>query len=56
MVSGQDCPSDTSLTKATTGATPELSASSVTTSGSGAGTSPIHSTFTGSGLDAVGSI
>src|SRR5688572_10489924 len=53
MVSGQVFPSDTSLTKTTTG-TLQLSASSVTTNGSEAGTSAIHSTVTEAGLDAVG--
>src|SRR5689334_11485143 len=42
-----------SLTHATVGV-PQLSASSVTTNGSTAGMSPIHSTFTAVGLLAVG--
>ena len=44
----------TSLTNATIGLTVQLSASSVTTVISAAGTSPIHSTVTGAGLEAVG--
>jgi len=48
-------PSLTSLTKATVGAAVQLSASSVTTVISGAGTSPEHWTLTGAGLLAVGS-
>ena len=53
IVSGHVKPSDTSPTKETTG-TPWLSASSVTTNTSAIGTSPIHSTLIGRGLDAVG--
>src|SRR4030065_204729 len=56
IVSGQLSPSDTSETNNTTGATPQLSDSSVTASGSDAGTSPIHDTVTGPGLLAVGLI
>ena len=52
MISGH-VPLDASLTKATTG-TEQLSASSVTTVMSGAGTSPIHCTVIGAGFDAVG--
>jgi len=55
IVSGQVLLSDTSDTKATF-VIPELSASSVTTVISSAGTSPMHSTLIGSGLDAVGKI
>ena len=54
MISGQVFPSDTSLTNATTGFTVQLSASSVTTVMSAAGTSPMHSTAITAGLDAVG--
>jgi hypothetical protein len=57
MVSGQINPLDTSLTKATTGTDAvQLSASVVTTNGSGAGTSPIHCTVIPAGFDAVGLI
>ena len=56
ITSGQVFPSDTSLTNATTGLVVQLSASSVTTVISAAGTSPIHSTFTATGLLAVGLI
>ena len=56
IVSGQLSPSDTSDTYNTVGAIPQLSASSVTTVTSGAGTSPIHDTVTGPGLLAVGLI
>src|SRR4030042_1000729 len=44
-----------SLTKATVGVASQLSASSFTTVISGTGTSAMHCTFTGAGLDAVGS-
>src|SRR4030042_1577193 len=44
----------TSLTKATVGVASQLSASSVTTVISGAGTSAMHCTFMGAGLLAVG--
>src|SRR4030042_366161 len=44
----------TSLTKATVGVASQLSASSFTTVISGTGTSAMHCTFTGAGLDAVG--
>lgn len=54
ITSGQVKPSDTSLTKATTGAAVQLSASSVTTVMSAAGTSPMHWTLTAVGLEAVG--
>ena len=53
IVSGHDCPSDTSPTHATVG-TPLLSASSVINNGSAAGTSPIHSTVTAAGAVPVG--
>ena len=56
MVSGQLNPSLASLTHATTGAAVQLSASSVTTVISGAGTSAAHSTLIGAGLLAVGSV
>ena len=56
ITSGQVFPSDTSDTKATIGAAVQLSASSVTTSTSADGTSPIHSTFTAVGFDAVGNV
>jgi hypothetical protein len=49
-------PSLTSLTKATTGLTVQLSASSVTTVTSGAGTLAAHSTLIGNGLLAVGGV
>ena len=55
ITSGQVWPSDSSFTKATTG-TPQLSASSVTTAILAAGTLPMHSTVTGSGLLAVGGV
>ena len=55
ITSGQEFPSLTSLTNATVGV-PQLSASSVTTLMSTAGTSSIHSTFTATGLLAVGSV
>ena len=55
MVSGQDEPLDVSETKATVG-TEQLSASSVTTAGSGAGISAVHSTVIVGGLLAVGSM
>ena len=54
MVSGQVFPSDTSPWWVTVGLAVQLSASSVTTVTSTAGTSPIHSTFTATGLEAVG--
>ena len=54
MTSGHVLPSDTSLTHATTGAAVQLSASSVTTSISVAGTSKMHSTLTAIGSDPVG--
>src|SRR5512142_1418926 len=53
MVNGQVNPSGTSLTKATVG-TPQLSASSVTTEISGAGTSVRQATAMVAGLEAVG--
>src|SRR5512143_3101385 len=56
MTSGQVLPSLTSDTHATTGLTVQLSASSVTTDMSAAGTSPMHCTFIGAGLLAVGSV
>ena len=55
MVSPQVLPSDSSLTKATTG-TLQLSASSITTAILGVGTSATHETSIGAGFDAVGSI
>ncbi len=54
ITSGHVLPSETSPTKATTGFAVQLSASSVTTVISEAGTSKIHSTVTGNGLLAVG--
>ena len=54
IVSGQGLLSDVSLTKATTG-TPQLSCSSITTSGSGAGTGP-PGTVVVAGLLAVGGV
>jgi hypothetical protein len=56
IVSGHVRPSETSETHATTGAAVQLSASSVTTVISGAGTSVAHSTLIGAGLLAVGSV
>ena len=56
ITSGQVLPSLTSETKATTGAAVQLSASSVTTVISAAGTSAAHSTLTGAGLLAVGGV
>ena len=56
IVSGQVPPSDTSDTNATTGLVVQLSVSSITTVGSAVGTSPIHPTVTGAGLEAVGSM
>ena len=55
MVSGHDKPSEASPTNATTGV-PQLSASSVMSSGSAAGTSPIHSTAIAPGAVPVGGI
>jgi len=55
IVSGHVSPSDVSSSQVTVGNAP-LSASSVTTVGSVPSTSPIHSTFIGSGLVAVGAI
>ena len=49
-------PSDTSDTNNTSGTAVQLSASSVTTVISVAGTSNIHSTLTATGLEAVGSV
>ena len=49
-------PSETSETNATTGLAVQLSASSVTTVISAAGTSSMHSTEIGAGLEAVGSM
>src|SRR5678815_5668030 len=54
MIVGQ-VPVEASPTKATTGVE-QLSASSVTTVISGAGTLAIHCTVTGAGLEAVGKI
>ena len=56
MTSGQLFPSETSETKATTGFTVQLSASSVTAVTSEAGTSAVHSTLTAAGLEAVGGV
>src|SRR5688572_15662557 len=56
MISGQVPPLVTSLTKATTTGNGQLSDSSVTTAGLGAGTSPIHCALIGAGFDAVGLI
>ena len=56
MVSGQVFPSDTSSTKETTGETVQLSAASVTTEISAAGTSLIHSTVIPAGFEAVGGV
>ena len=56
ITSGHVLPSLTSLTKATTGAAVQLSASSVTTVITEAGTSATHSTLTPAGLLAVGSV
>ncbi len=53
MVSGQELLSETSLSQVTTGIV-LLSASSVTTNGSGAGTSAEHCTYIVAGLLAVG--
>ena len=55
MVSGHDWKSEISLTNATVGIV-QLSASSVTTSIFGNGTSEIHETVIGTGLLAVGKI
>jgi len=55
MVSGHGLPSDTCDTKATTGFAVQLSASSITTSGSGNGAGP-PGTVVVAGLDAVGSV
>ena len=55
IISGLDPPSLESLTNTTIGLAVQLSASSVTTVLSDAGTSPIHSTVTAAGLLAVGS-
>ena len=55
MVSGHDKPFEASDTHATAG-TPLLSASSVMSSGSGAGTIPMHSTLTFAGAVPVGLI
>ena len=56
IVSGQELLSDTSETQATVGLAVQLSASSVTTVTSGAGTSATHSTLMSGGLEAVGSV
>lgn len=56
IVSGQVAPSVASLTKATANAAGQLSASSVITLTSGAGTSAMQSTVTGAGLEAVGGV
>ena len=56
MVSGQVFPSEMSDTKSTVGIAVQLSAASVTTETSAVGTSPIHSTVTPAGFDAVGGV
>src|SRR5688500_18280168 len=53
IISGQVPPLETSFTKATTGLIVQLSASSITTAGSG-GIAAIHCALTGAGSDAVG--
>src|SRR6187402_323235 len=56
IISGHEPPSDISLTKATTNAPAQLSASSVTTFGFGIETSSMQSKESGAGLEAVGGI
>lgn len=56
MISGQEAPFDTSLTKATTMPPGQLSVSSVIMLISGAGTSSMHSTVAAAGLEAVGGV
>ena len=56
MVSGQVFPSEISDTKNTVGIAVQLSAASVTTETSGAGTSPTHSTVSPIGFEAVGGV
>ena len=56
MVSGQVFPSDRSDTNDTVGIAVQLSAASATTEISAAGISPIHSTVSPAGFEAVGGV
>ena len=56
ITSGQVLPSDASDTNTTTGNAVQLSAASVITDTSAAGTSPTHSTSIPTGFDAVGGV